>query len=104
MPKLTDTQLIILSAASRRDDREAELPANIKPSVNHTSVGVPGASVDRISASRTVSLFERRDGLGVLLVGPRAGAHMRETQVLQCAIDSVVRPESANSSAATINS
>ena len=30
MPRLTDTQLIILSAASRRDDRGVELPANIK--------------------------------------------------------------------------
>jgi hypothetical protein len=30
MSKLTDTQLIILSAASRRDDRGVELPANLK--------------------------------------------------------------------------
>jgi hypothetical protein len=30
MSKLTDTQLIILSAASQRDDRGVELPANIK--------------------------------------------------------------------------
>jgi Protein of unknown function (DUF3489) len=30
MPKLTDTQLIILSAASQRDDRGVELPANLK--------------------------------------------------------------------------
>jgi hypothetical protein len=29
MPKLTDTQLIILSAASQRDDRGVELPANL---------------------------------------------------------------------------
>jgi hypothetical protein len=29
MSRLTDTQLIILSAASRRDDRGVELPANI---------------------------------------------------------------------------
>jgi len=30
MPKLTDTQLIILSTASQRDDRGGELPANLK--------------------------------------------------------------------------
>jgi hypothetical protein len=30
MSKLTDTQLIILSAASQRDDRGVELPANLK--------------------------------------------------------------------------
>jgi hypothetical protein len=30
MARLTDTQLIILSAASQRDDRGVELPANIK--------------------------------------------------------------------------
>jgi hypothetical protein len=30
MSKLTDTQLIILSAASQRDDRGVELPANVK--------------------------------------------------------------------------
>jgi hypothetical protein len=30
MPKLTDTQLIILSTASQRDDRGVELPANLK--------------------------------------------------------------------------
>jgi hypothetical protein len=30
MPKLTDTQLVILSAASQRDDRGVELPANLK--------------------------------------------------------------------------
>jgi site-specific DNA recombinase len=30
MPKLTDTQLIILSAAAQRDDRGVELPANLK--------------------------------------------------------------------------
>ena len=30
MARLTDTQLVILSAASQRDDRGVELPANIK--------------------------------------------------------------------------
>jgi hypothetical protein len=30
MSRLTDTQLIILSAASQRDDRGVELPANVK--------------------------------------------------------------------------
>jgi hypothetical protein len=29
MSKLTDTQLVILSAASQRDDRGIELPANV---------------------------------------------------------------------------
>jgi hypothetical protein len=30
MARLTDTQLVILSAASQRDDRGVELPANVK--------------------------------------------------------------------------
>src|SRR2546427_336842 len=30
MPRLSDTQLIILSAASQREDRGVELPANLK--------------------------------------------------------------------------
>jgi hypothetical protein len=30
MARLTDTQLIILSAASQRDDRGVELPTNLK--------------------------------------------------------------------------
>jgi hypothetical protein len=30
MSRLTDTQLVILSAASQRDDRGFELPANVK--------------------------------------------------------------------------
>ena len=30
MRRLTDTQLVILSAASQRDDRGVELPANAK--------------------------------------------------------------------------
>ena len=30
MSRLTDTQLVILSAASQRDDRGVELPANVK--------------------------------------------------------------------------
>jgi hypothetical protein len=30
MSRLADTQLIILSAASQRDDRGVELPANVK--------------------------------------------------------------------------
>jgi hypothetical protein len=30
MARLTDTQLVILSAASQRDDRGVELPTNVK--------------------------------------------------------------------------
>src|SRR4029077_6056753 len=37
------------------------------------------------------TFFERRDGVWILLVGLRAGAHVREAQVLQGAIDRVVR-------------
>ena len=37
--KFTDTQLIILSKASQRDDRAVELPANLKGSAAHKVVG-----------------------------------------------------------------
>ena len=35
MARLTDTQLIILSAASQRDDHGVELPANANPYISH---------------------------------------------------------------------
>jgi hypothetical protein len=38
MSRLTDTQLVILSAASRRDDRGVELPTNIKGEAARTVV------------------------------------------------------------------
>ena len=37
------------------------------------------------------TFFERLHGFGVLLVGLRSGAHMREAQVLENSIDRVVR-------------
>ncbi len=41
MPKLTDTQLVILSAASQRDDRGVELPANLKGGRTSDQLGNP---------------------------------------------------------------
>jgi hypothetical protein len=52
---------------------------------------MPDASLWRISARRTEKFFKSLHRFGILLVGPRPGAHMREAQVLQGTIDGVVR-------------
>ena len=41
MARLTDTQLVVLSAASQRDDRGFELPANVQG-------GAAGKVVDKL--------------------------------------------------------
>ena len=50
MPRLTDMQLIILSAASQRDDRGVELPANIEmlPSSSETRATLTRGALLRV--------------------------------------------------------
>lgn len=56
MSKLTDTQLIILSAAAQRDDRGVELPANLK-------VGAAHRVVDKLIRAGLLEEIRARDSL-----------------------------------------
>src|SRR5262249_2225049 len=61
---------------------------------NQTSNGVQGASgasCARISATRSAKFYERVHGLSILFISLGPGAHMREAQVLEDAIDRIVR-------------
>ena len=58
---------------------------------NQTSTGVPGASLARTSATRSASFFERLHGVRDPACRLSGRAHMREAQVLQGAVDGVVR-------------
>jgi hypothetical protein len=66
MLKLTDTQLIILSAASQRDDRAVELPANLKGEVARKVVDklVRGGLLEEVRAGGTLPVWRRDDDSG----------------------------------------
>jgi hypothetical protein len=61
--KLTDTQLVLLSAASQREDRAIELPAKLKGGAAHKVVGklLADSLVEEIRASGDLPVW-RRDG------------------------------------------
>jgi hypothetical protein len=66
MTKLTDTQLIILSAASRRDDRGVELPANLKGEAGRKVVDklIRAGLLEDIRAGGTLPVWRRDDDSG----------------------------------------
>jgi Protein of unknown function (DUF3489) len=66
MAKLTDTQLIILSAASQRDDRGVELPANLKGEAARTVVGklVRAGLLEEVHARGSLPVWRRDDDSG----------------------------------------
>jgi hypothetical protein len=61
--KLTDTQLVILSAASQREDRAVELPANLKGGAAHKVVGklLTDGLLEEIRARGTLPMWRRND-------------------------------------------
>jgi hypothetical protein len=63
MARLTDTQLIILSAASQRDDRGVELPANVKGGVARKVVDklIRAGLLEEVRASGTLPVWRRDD-------------------------------------------
>ena len=67
--KLTDTQLVLLSKASQRDDHALELPANLKGGAAHKAVGklLAEGLVDEIRARGEFPIWRRDNG-----EGPRA--------------------------------
>jgi hypothetical protein len=68
MSKLTDTQLIILSAAAQRDDRGVELPPNLKGGAARKVVDklVRGGLLEEVSARGPLPVWRRNDDNGPL--------------------------------------
>jgi hypothetical protein len=68
MPKLADTQLIILSAASQRDDRGVELPANIKREAARKVVDklVRAGLLEEVRAGGSLPVWRRDDESGAM--------------------------------------
>jgi hypothetical protein len=66
MAKLTDTQLIILSAASQRDDRGVELPASIKGDTARKVVAklMRAGLLEEVRAGGTLPVWRRDDDSG----------------------------------------
>ncbi len=66
MSKLTDTQLVILSAASQRDDRGVELPANIRGEAARKVVDklIRADLLEEVRAGGSLPVWRRDDGSG----------------------------------------
>ena len=66
MSKLTDMQLVILSAASQRDDRGVELPANVKGEGARKVVDklIRAGLLEEVRASGSLPLWRRNDESG----------------------------------------
>ena len=68
MARLTDTQLIILSAASQRDDRGVELPANVKGEAARRVVDklIRAGLLEEVGASGSLPIWRRDDSGGAM--------------------------------------
>jgi hypothetical protein len=68
MSKLTDTQLIILSAASQRDDRAVELPANVKGEAGRKVVDklIRAGLLEEVRAAGSLPVWRRDDDSGAM--------------------------------------
>ena len=66
MSRLTDAQRIILSAASRRDDRGVELPANIKGEAARKAVDklIRASLLEEVRAAGSLPVWRRDDESG----------------------------------------
>jgi Protein of unknown function (DUF3489) len=66
MSRLTDTQLIILSAASRRDDRGIELPANLKGEAARKAVDklIRAGLLEEVRVAGSLPVWRRDDDSG----------------------------------------
>src|SRR5258708_1784310 len=97
MTKLTDTQLIILSAASQRDDRVVELAANLKGEAARKAVDklIRAGLLEEVRAGGSLPVWRRDDdrgpmalcitknGLEAIDVEDEATAAAKETSVLR---------------------
>ena len=66
MSKLTDTQLVILSAASQRDDHGVELPTNVRGEAARKVVEklIRAGLVEEVRASGSLPIWQRDDQRG----------------------------------------
>jgi hypothetical protein len=66
MARLTDTQLVILSAASQRDDRGVELPANVKGKAARKVVDklIRAGLLEEVRAGGSLPVWRRDDDSG----------------------------------------
>jgi hypothetical protein len=66
MSRLTDTQLIILSTASQRDDRGVELPANVKGEAARKAVDklIRAGLLEELRAAGSLPVWRRDDDGG----------------------------------------
>ena len=66
MSRLTDTQLVILSAASQRDDRGVELPANVKGEAARKAADklIRAGLLEEVRAGGSLPVWRRDDGNG----------------------------------------
>jgi hypothetical protein len=95
MARLTDTQLVILSAASQRDDRGVELPANVKDEAARKVVNklIRTGLLEEVRAGGSLPVWRRDDdsgpmalritktGLEAIDVGDEATVAPKETSV-----------------------
>src|SRR5437763_7385965 len=68
MATLTDTHLVMLSAASQRDDRGVELPANIKGEAARKVVAklVRASLLEEVRAAGSLPVWRRDDDSGAM--------------------------------------
>jgi len=68
MARLTDTQLVILSAASQRDDRGVELPASIKGDAARKVVAklMRADLLEEVRAGGALPVWRRDDDSGAM--------------------------------------
>ena len=66
MSKLTDPQLVILSAASQRDDRGVELPANFEGEAARKAVDklIRSGLLEEVHAAGSLPIWRRHDDSG----------------------------------------
>jgi Protein of unknown function (DUF3489) len=94
MSRFTDTQLIILSAASQRDDRGVELPANVKVEAARKAVDklIRAGLLEEVRAAGSLPVWRRDDETGLMA--------LRITSQGLAAIDvdheAVIAPEQAS--------
>ena len=101
MSRLTDTQLIILSVASQRDDRGVELPANVKGEAARKVVDklIRAGLLEEVRGGGSLPVWRRNDesgpmalcitktGLKAIDVEDEATAAPKKTSVLRHAPD-----------------
>jgi hypothetical protein len=106
MARLTDTQLIILSAASQRDDRGVELPANVKGEAARKVVDklIRAGLLEEVRAGGSLPVWRRDDdsgamalritknGLEAIDIEDEAAAAPKETSVRDAPSPEVEKP------------